>query len=95
MFFAAITSGIALLECVVSYAIDDLHWSRNKAILIIGALIFLLGIPSALSFGVLGDITILNYSIFDFFGMVTDNILLPIGGLLMCIYIGWFWQPVN
>ena len=93
MFFAAITSGIALLECVVSYAIDDLHWSRNKAIFIIGALIFLLGIPSALSFGVLGDITILNYSIFDFLGMITDNILLPIGGLLMCIYIGWFWQP--
>ena len=93
MLFAAVTSGIALLECVVSFAIDDLHWSRKKAILVIGALIFILGIPSALSFGALGDITILNYSIFDFFGMITDNLLLPIGGLLMCIYIGWFWKP--
>lgn len=93
MFFAAITSGIALLECVVSYAIDDLHWSRNKAIAIIGLLVFILGIPSALSFGPLADVQILNYSLFDFVGMITDNILLPIGGLLMCVYIGWFWQP--
>lgn len=93
VFFAAITSGIALLECVVSFAIDDLHWSRKKSILIVGLLIFLLGIPSALSFGVLGDVTILNYSVFDFFGMITDNLLLPIGGLLMCVYIGWFWKP--
>lgn len=93
MFFAAITSGMALLESVVSFAIDDLHWSRNKAILIVGILITILGIPSALSFGPLSDIIILNYSIFDFMGMVTDNILLPIGGILMCVYIGWFWTP--
>ncbi len=93
MLFAAVTSGIALLETVVSYTIDDLHWSRRKSILIVGLAVFLLGIPSSLSFGVLGDVTILNYSIFDFMGMVTDNLLLPIGGLLMCIYIGWFWQP--
>ncbi len=72
MFFAAITSGIALLECVVSFAIDDLHWSRNKSIVVIGVLIFILGIPSALSFGTFKDITILNYSLFDFMGMITD-----------------------
>lgn len=93
MFFAAVTSGIALLECVVSFAIDDLHWSRKKAIAIIGGLIFIIGIPSALSFGVLNNITVLNYSLFDFVGMITDNILLPIGGVLMCVYIGWFWKP--
>ena len=84
---------MALLESVVSFAIDDLHWSRNKAILIVGILITILGIPSALSFGPLSDIIILNYSIFDFMGMVTDNIMLPIGGILMCVYIGWFWTP--
>ncbi|GFI61426.1 hypothetical protein IMSAG049_00585 [Clostridiales bacterium] len=54
-----------------------------------GIAVFLLGIPSALSFGVLGDVTILNYSVFDFIGMITDNILLPIGGILMCIFIAW------
>ena len=64
VFFAAVTSAIALLEVPVSFAIDTLRWSRRKATVIIGSAIFLVGIPSALSFGVLGDITILKYSVF-------------------------------
>ena len=55
--------------------------------------IALLGIPSALSFGVLSDVTILNQSVFDFAGLVTDNILMPLGGLTMCYYVGWKWKP--
>ena len=39
--------------------------------------------------------TILNYSVFDFVGMITDNILLPMGGVTMCYYIGWKWDPNN
>ena len=93
VFFAAVTSAIALLEVPVSFAIDTLRWSRRKATVIIGSAIFLVGIPSGLSFGVLGDITILKYSVFDFFGIITDNILLPLGGLTMCYYVGWKWHP--
>ena len=86
---AAITSAIALLEVVVSFTIDSWGWERKKSVIIVGIVEFLLGIPSALSFGVLGDVTILNYSVFDFIGMITDNILLPIGGILMCIFVAW------
>ena len=93
VFFAAVTSAIALLEVSVSFAIDTLKLSRKKATLITGAAIFLVGIPSALSFGALGEIQILNYSVFDFVGMLTDNILLPMGGLTMCYYVGWKWHP--
>ena len=93
VFFAAVTSAIALLEVVISFAIDTLGWERKKATLILGTLVFLTGIPSALSYGVLGDLTIANYSVFDFVGMVTDNILLPFGGLAMCYFIGWKWNP--
>ena len=93
MFFAALTSAIALLECVVSFAIDDLHWSRRRAVFVLGVLVFLLGIPSSLSFGLLSDFTIFNYSFFDFMGVITDNFLLPLGGIAMCIYVGWFWGP--
>ena len=70
VFFAAVTSAIALLEVPVSFAIDTLKWSRRKATLVIGSAIFLLGIPSALSFGMLGDVTILKYSVFDFIGVI-------------------------
>lgn len=93
VFLAAVTSAIALLEVSVSFAIDTMKLSRKKATLIIGTAIFVLGIPSALSFGALGQVQILNYSVFDFVGMLTDNILLPLGGLTMCYYVGWKWHP--
>ena len=93
VFFAAVTSAIALLEVCASFAIDSLGWERKPAALVIGTAITLLGIPSALSFGVLSDVTILNQSVFDFAGLVTDNILMPLGGLTMCYYVGWKWKP--
>jgi len=93
VFFAAVTSAIALLEVSVSFAIDTLKWERKKATVIIGTAIFLVGVPSALSFGMLGDVVILNYSVFDFVGMITDNILLPFGGITMCYFVGWKWHP--
>ncbi len=95
VFFAAVTSAIALLEVSVSFAIDTLGWDRKKATVGLGLAIFAIGVPSALSFGVLGGTTILNYSVFDFVGMVTDNILLPFGGIAMCYFVGWKWNPEN
>ncbi len=93
VFFAAVTSAIALLEVVVSFAIDSLGFNRKHATLALGAVIFVVGIPSALSFGALSGIQILNYSVFDFVGVITDNILLPLGGITMCYYVGWKWHP--
>lgn len=93
MLFAALTSSIALLECVTLSIINKFNWSRKKAVIIVGTGITLLGILPALSFGVLGDVTILNYSVFDFMGMITDNILMPIGGIMMCVFVGWIWGP--
>ena len=95
MVFENIAGGtfFALLEVCASFAIDSLGWERKPAALVIGTAITLLGIPSALSFGVLSDVTILNQSVFDFAGLVTDNILMPLGGLTMCYYVGWKWKP--
>ena len=93
VFFAALTSAIALLESVVSYTEDDLAWSRKKGVLICSVAIALLGVPSAMSFGPLADFTLFGYSFFDFMGVLTDNILMPLGGMAMCIYVGWFWGP--
>ena len=93
VFFAAVTSAIALLEVTVSFALDTLRLSRRTGTILLGTACFLVGIPSALSFGTLSHVTILNYSVFDFIGMITDNILLPLGGVTMCYYIGWKWDP--
>lgn len=93
MFFAALTSAIALLESVVAYVFDDWHWNRKASVFVVGTAVTLMGVPSAMSFGPLADFTILGYSFFDFMGVITDNLLLPLSGLAMCIYIGWFWGP--
>lgn len=93
VFFAAVTSAVALLEVSISFVTGSWNWSRKKAVILLSAVIFLMGIPSSLSFGPLANVSILNYNIFDFVCMLTDNIFLPLGGIFMCYYIGWKWRP--
>jgi NSS family neurotransmitter:Na+ symporter len=88
--FAALTSGISLLEVVVSYYCDEQEWSRNKATLLIGFLIFLLGVPSALSNGLLKDISFIgNRNFLDSIDFLASNYFLPLGGLLIAVFTGW------
>jgi len=88
---AALTSGISLLEVVTAYFVDELKWKRHKAVITFGGVIFLLGIPSALSFGLLGDIKLFDKTFFDNVDFLASNILLPLGGLLIALFIGWGW----
>lgn len=86
--FAALTSGISLLEVVVSYFIDEKKWSRTKAVLVIGGSIYILGILPALD-----KIKIYfkgkDQSFFDIFDFVSTNYMLPVGGLLISLFVGW------
>ncbi|WP_274307819.1 sodium-dependent transporter [Solibacillus daqui] len=92
LLFATVTSAIAMLEVVVSIGIREKTHSRKKATWIFAAIIFIVGIPSALSFGLLSDISILNRSIFDFVDYVTSAILMPIGALLTSIFAGYHYS---
>tara|TARA_Y100001968_G_C19439516_1_gene761736 strand:- start:2059 stop:3387 length:1329 start_codon:yes stop_codon:yes gene_type:complete len=76
-FIAAITSSISLLEVPVSSMMDRLGWKRNKAVWTSTLLVFLLGIPSAISLDFLGNMD----AIF--------NVLLILGGFLISILLGW------
>jgi NSS family neurotransmitter:Na+ symporter len=85
---AALTSAISLLEVVVAYFIDELKWSRRLAAPMTGLAIFLIGIPSSLSNGILSDFTVFGMPLLDLKDAFTANILLPLGGLLMVIFVG-------
>lgn len=88
--FAAITSAISLLEVVVSYFIDELNWSRKKADYVMGAVIFLIGIPSALSWSGLKGVTLFGArDIFDSLDFLATNYMLPIGGFFIALFAGW------
>ena len=91
--FAALTSNISLLEAQIAYLIDERGWTRKKATLVITTLAFCVGIPTALSYNVMGDITFIGErSFFDSADLIASNYLLPISGLLIAIYVGWFWR---
>ena len=55
--FAALTSTISLLEVVVAYFIDHLNWPRIRATLMVGVLVFLAGVFSAVSLGAIPSLS--------------------------------------
>lgn len=88
---AALTSSISLLEVVVSYFVDERNWKRHNAAIVLGLIIFLIGLPSALSFNLLADVKIFGLTFFDLVDFIASNILLPFGGLLISVFVAWVW----
>ncbi|MDQ2086263.1 sodium-dependent transporter [Herbivorax sp. ANBcel31] len=93
LLIASLTSGISLLQVVVAYFTETFKWSKKKASIITGFITFLMGIPSSLSTGLLENYTIFGEPILDFMDSLSSRILLPVGGLLTALFIGWVWKP--
>ncbi len=93
VFFAALTSSISLMETVVSIIDDKLGLGRKKTciIVLIGSVI--LGLPSSLGFGVLGDFTIAGLTFLDMFDFISNSVLMPITAFLTCIFVGYVIKP--
>ena len=91
--FAALTSSISLMETVVSIVRDKIGWSRNKTCVLVLVFSILLGLPSSLGFGVLGNITLGGMTFLDMFDFVSNSILMPIVALLTCIFVGYVIKP--
>jgi len=89
---AALTSTVSLLEVVSAYFVDEKGWSRKNAVLLFGLMIFIIGIPSALSFSVLSGFTLFDKSFFDLTEFLSSNLMLPIGGFFISIFVGWIWD---
>jgi len=86
---AALTSMVALLEVPVSVAVHRLGLRRWSASALVGGLIFAAGVPSAMSFGVLAHIQIGRHGILDAIDTGVSNFLLPLGGVLVALFVGW------
>ena len=86
---AAWTSSISLLEPASAYLVER-GWGRRRAAIAMATLCWALGLFSALGFNVLSDIRPLGQdSILDAINLVANDILLPVGGLLIALYAGW------
>lgn len=88
--FAALTSSMSLLEPVVALLEEKTPLGRKSATLVAGSVIWLLGVASLLSFNHWSDIQIMGNNIFDFLDKLTSKFMLPLTGLGIIIFAGWF-----
>ena len=86
---AALTSAISMMEVGVAYLTEEKGMKRLTATLAITAFAWVVGILCSLSFGPLSGVSLLGNSIFDFLDKLCSNWLLPAGGLLFTLFVGW------
>ena len=86
---AALTSLISLHEVCTAFFHEELNISRRRGALVVTIIGIIIGIFCSLSF-YKAEIGLFGMSLFDLFNFVTGQIFLPLGGLLTCLFLGWY-----
>ena len=86
---AALSSSISLLEPSVAWLVESLKLKRITASIVLGTFAWILGVFSALSFNLMSDFKLFGRNFFDFTDFLTNQFMLPLGGILIAIFVGW------
>lgn len=89
---AAWSSAVSLIEPGVAWLVESKNYSRALATTLLGGAAWFMGIFALLSFNALADWTpvyLLNKTPFDFLDFLTSQLMLPLGGLFIAIFVGW------
>ena len=86
---AALTSAISMLEVGVAFLTDERGMKRSHATLLLAFLCWAVGVLCSLSFGPLADVKLLGNTFFDFLDHLCSDWLLPLGGLVFTLFVGW------
>ncbi len=89
LLLASLTSTISIHEIAIAFLVDEKGMSRRKATVINCSIVFVLAIVSSLSFGVLSEFKIAGMTFFELLDYLASNIVMPLGGLFISIFIGW------
>ena len=87
--FATLTSAFSMLETVIAATIHEQQDRRRKYTWLIGLVILIVGIPSALSFGVMSETKIFGKTIFDLWDFLITSLIMPICALATTVFIGY------
>ena len=87
---AALTSTISVLEVVVAYFVEELGMNRKTATVLATGLISILGVLAAGSWGWFRNLRLFGNNVFGLLNFASANILLPLGGFFIVIFVGWF-----
>ena len=88
---AATGAMLSLLEVPIAVLDELTGLSRTSATVITIGLLALVGAPAALSSSTLADFTIADKTMFDLYDYATSNVLLPVGGFFLSVFVGWVW----
>jgi NSS family neurotransmitter:Na+ symporter len=98
--FAAVTSLIAIIEPIVRFAEGKWNMPRRNAVLVFGTLAWAIGLLTVFSFNIWSDIHPLGHfrtfegkTVFDLIDYFTANLMMPLGGILMALFVGWLVKP--
>lgn len=86
---AAVTSSISLLEPMAAFLEEKTAFTRRSAAVTAGVGAFVLGIGSALSFNAWSDVKFLKGTVLDNLDFLTNNLIMPLGGLFIAVMMGW------
>ncbi len=90
LFIASITSTVSMSEISISFFCDEKKKTRRTGTLLSALIATVGGVLCALSMGPLSEIKIFGLTFFNLFDYVSSNILLPVGGFIIAIFVGWF-----
>ena len=98
--FAAVTSLIAIIEPIVRFAEDKWQMRRRNGVLVFGSLAWAIGLLTVFSFNIWSDVHPLGQfkafagkTVFDLIDYATANLMMPLGGILMALFVGWRIKP--
>lgn len=86
---AALTSSISMLEMVVAYFRHEGRINRPLASVGVTVICLVLGTFCSFSFGIWSDVTLFGLGFFDLFDFIVAKLIMPIGGMLICVFLGW------
>ena len=87
---AALTSLISLHEVNTAFFYEELHISRKAGAVIVTVVCCLIGAVCSVSIGQKETLSLFGMNLFDLFDFVTGQIMLPVAGMLMCLFVGWY-----
>ncbi|WP_299083499.1 sodium-dependent transporter [uncultured Paraglaciecola sp.] len=101
VFFAAITSIVSIFEVPVAALMDEKNFSRRKALSWMGCLLIIMAVLATTSFGMIEFFkNFVSYagqtkSFFDVIIDVFYDTILPLNGLLICVFVIYRWKKAN
>ena len=90
---AALSSSISLIEPTVAWLVETGKFTRKTASFISGLAVWLVGLITVFSFNIWSEVKPLGgLNLFELIDYLTSNIMLPLGGILIAIFVGWLMK---